>query len=356
MQLESLKLGAKIAALRKARGMTQEQLADQLGVSAPAVSKWETDSSYPDITLLCPLARALGINVDTLLQFEPSLSDDDVTARINEIVQCALAQGVQAAEEHLQALLHRYPNCTTLQFHAATAYDAFAMFFPTADEQAHWRERKRHLLEQVRASGDATYWSLATLQLASLSIVSGALEQAEHLLSQLPAHTGDPTLVRVHLHLKREQREQALNVLQRQLYKSTCQVQRYLLMLASPQLMLSPEKGVKAIAAYKTIAAQFGLLDLSDGPLSSIYQQQGEWEQAANCLVRLVDAATGSAVYPDADLFCPGLSFEVHPEQCATTRELRQMLYQGLSESDEYRALTDIPAFQKALDRLKASL
>lgn len=60
MQLESLKLGAKLAALRKARGMTQEQLADQLGVSAPAVSKWETDSSYPDITLLCPLARALG--------------------------------------------------------------------------------------------------------------------------------------------------------------------------------------------------------------------------------------------------------------------------------------------------------
>lgn len=352
MQLESLKLGAKIAALRKACGMTQEQLADQLGVSAPAVSKWETDSSYPDITLLCPLARALGTNVDTLLQFESTLSDDDATARINEIVQCALTQGVQAAEERLQTLLHRYPNCTTLQFHAATAYDAFAMFFPTADEQTRWRECKRHLLEQVHASGDATYWSLATLQLASLSIVSGALEEAE----QLPAHTGDPTLVRVHLHLKQEQREQALNVLQNQLYKSICQVQQYLLMLASPQLMLSPEKGIKAITAYKTIAAQFGLLDLSDGPLSSIYQQQGKLEQAADCLVRLVDTVIGPAIYPDADLFCPGLSFEVHPEQCATTRELRQMLYQGLTESDEYRALTDIPALQKALDRLKASL
>lgn len=46
MQLESLKLGAKLAALRKARGMTQEQLADQLGISAPAVSKWETEVSH----------------------------------------------------------------------------------------------------------------------------------------------------------------------------------------------------------------------------------------------------------------------------------------------------------------------
>ena len=62
-------LGAHIAALRKAKGMTQEQLASALGISAPAVSKWETESSCPDITLLCPLARALGTNLDTLLQF-----------------------------------------------------------------------------------------------------------------------------------------------------------------------------------------------------------------------------------------------------------------------------------------------
>ena len=68
MDLSQKTLGAKIAALRKIRNMTQEQLAAQLGISAPAVSKWETGSSYPDITLLAPLARALGTNLDTLLQ------------------------------------------------------------------------------------------------------------------------------------------------------------------------------------------------------------------------------------------------------------------------------------------------
>lgn len=65
-----IKLGSKITELRKAKKMTQEQLADLLGVSAPAVSKWETDSSYPDITMLCPLARVLGTDVDTLLAYE----------------------------------------------------------------------------------------------------------------------------------------------------------------------------------------------------------------------------------------------------------------------------------------------
>ena len=70
-----LKLGANIAALRRAKGMTQEQLAAALGISPPAVSKWETNTSYPNITLLCPLARALDTNVDMLLNYEKTLPD-----------------------------------------------------------------------------------------------------------------------------------------------------------------------------------------------------------------------------------------------------------------------------------------
>lgn len=56
-QMNPLKIGATIASLRKARGLTQEQLAALVGVSGPAVSKWETDASCPDVALLCPLAR-----------------------------------------------------------------------------------------------------------------------------------------------------------------------------------------------------------------------------------------------------------------------------------------------------------
>lgn len=67
-------LGARIASLRRKKSMTQEALARAVGVSAPAVSKWETDASCPDIALLCPLARALGTNVDTLLAFEEELN------------------------------------------------------------------------------------------------------------------------------------------------------------------------------------------------------------------------------------------------------------------------------------------
>lgn len=60
-------LGKRIATLRKQRGLTQEALAEALGISAQAVSKWETDASCPDISLLPKLAAELGVTVDALL-------------------------------------------------------------------------------------------------------------------------------------------------------------------------------------------------------------------------------------------------------------------------------------------------
>ena len=60
-------IGARIAKRRKDLGMTQEDLAGKLGVSAQAVSKWENDVSYPDISLLAPLVKTLDMTTDELL-------------------------------------------------------------------------------------------------------------------------------------------------------------------------------------------------------------------------------------------------------------------------------------------------
>ena len=130
-----LKIGRKIMELRKAKGMTQEQLAGALGISSPAVSKWETESSYPDITLLCPLARVLDTDVDTLLQFEETLSNEEAVGKINTVVETARKKGVEAGEEELQKILRQYPTNVVLKFNAASALTAFEMFFPLTSEE-----------------------------------------------------------------------------------------------------------------------------------------------------------------------------------------------------------------------------
>ena len=60
-------IGSRIAKYRKEKGLTQEALANQMGVSSQAVSKWETDASCPDIAALPQLCKILGITTDELL-------------------------------------------------------------------------------------------------------------------------------------------------------------------------------------------------------------------------------------------------------------------------------------------------
>ena len=71
MTSENTTLGKRIMSLRKAAGMTQEQLAEKLGVSPQAVSKWENDVSCPDITAIPLIASIFGITSDELLGIKP---------------------------------------------------------------------------------------------------------------------------------------------------------------------------------------------------------------------------------------------------------------------------------------------
>lgn len=68
--MERKSIGTLIAALRRANGLTQKQLADRLGVSDKAVSRWERDESLPDLTLLPVIADLFHITVDELLRGE----------------------------------------------------------------------------------------------------------------------------------------------------------------------------------------------------------------------------------------------------------------------------------------------
>ena len=62
-----MKLNEKIYLCRKKAGLSQDALAERLGVSRQAISKWETGESVPDTGKLLPLANALGVSLDWLL-------------------------------------------------------------------------------------------------------------------------------------------------------------------------------------------------------------------------------------------------------------------------------------------------
>ena len=97
MTTSSETLGRRIARLRLAKTATQERLAKELNVSPQAVSKWENDINYPDISLLPDLARFLGVSVDELLS-GASASTQETAAQENAAAQESAAVRESAAE------------------------------------------------------------------------------------------------------------------------------------------------------------------------------------------------------------------------------------------------------------------
>ena len=110
-------VGDVIRKYRKQVGITQEEMARRLGVTTPAVNKWENNNTQPDIALLAPIARLLGITTDTLLSFRDSLSSEEIAAFVKK-----LDQDLETREyaEDFKIALHVYepeladvlvPNC-----------------------------------------------------------------------------------------------------------------------------------------------------------------------------------------------------------------------------------------------------
>ena len=97
--MEKKTLGAMIAALRKDKGMTQLELAEKMGVTDKAVSKWERDVACPDVASLPRLAELLGVSVDELMQGQTEKKSSSTTTKlINDILRyIPLAMGIAVA-------------------------------------------------------------------------------------------------------------------------------------------------------------------------------------------------------------------------------------------------------------------
>ena len=83
--MNQIETGKFIAERRKEKSLTQEQLAEKLGVSGKAVSKWETGRGLPEVGLLLPLCHELGVSVNELLSAKAISADDYVSGAENNM-------------------------------------------------------------------------------------------------------------------------------------------------------------------------------------------------------------------------------------------------------------------------------
>ena len=85
--MEQLKIGEQITFLRKQKGLTQEQVAQALGVSNQAVSKWESAQCSPDIQLLPEIAQYFNVSIDRLMGYNSPDTIENVYLNIKALFE-----------------------------------------------------------------------------------------------------------------------------------------------------------------------------------------------------------------------------------------------------------------------------
>ena len=119
-----MQIGSVIRKYRKECGLTQEEMAKRLGVTTPAVNKWENGNTNPDIELLAPIARLLHISLDTLLSFQEKLTDMEIETLIRQMGDKLEKEGFEKTYEWAVQITKKYPNCNMLIWQIAVMLDA----------------------------------------------------------------------------------------------------------------------------------------------------------------------------------------------------------------------------------------
>lgn len=168
-----LNLGENIRKYRKAIGLTQEQLADRLGVSCQSVSRWECGDGYPDMELLPALAGLFGVTYDQLLADE----QDDQLTRLQELLGSLETAAEQRDDtrvvEYLRTICRnmiRYREFASELQRVPAAIERYNAEIPAAVLS----EFRRYVDELQRHVPRATIWGLALRTLA-------AVEDDEHI-------------------------------------------------------------------------------------------------------------------------------------------------------------------------------
>ena len=111
-----------IVKMRKERGITQEELADCMGVTKASVSKWETGLSYPDILMLPRLASYFNISIDELMNYTPQLEKKEIAALYRSLTEKFAALPFTEVKKECEEISRKYYSCFPLLLQMAILY------------------------------------------------------------------------------------------------------------------------------------------------------------------------------------------------------------------------------------------
>ncbi|MED4964281.1 helix-turn-helix transcriptional regulator [Heyndrickxia coagulans] len=208
--MNELSIGKCIIRKRKEKGITQEQLADYMGVSKASVSKWETGQSYPDIVILPKLAAYFNITVDELLGYEPQLSKAEIKKIYHRLSEKFSREPFEEAMEEVNQLVKEYCACFPFLLSIAQLVMNYANLAKTEEQKKEVYTLCIDLCRRVKEESEEIGELKTSNALEALSkIALGHYDQAVLLLkNSLAPYMGEDVLL-IQAYQMRGEKDQA---------------------------------------------------------------------------------------------------------------------------------------------------
>ena len=347
-----LKINEKIYELRRGKQMTQEQLANALGVTAPAVNKWEKGNSYPDITLLAPLARILDTTLDELLSFQRELTDREVLKLEADLGKRFEAEGYETALEACEKYLKEYPNFLCLKFRVANLISSMLLICNVQGDRTDYQARARELLEEVAAGTRVDLAEAAKVMLVGHYMGKKDFDKAEQILDGMPDLIYDKRDLYPSLYLQQNKLDKAQKMFETELFQK---LNRIILALNSLKGIYirrgDRERAKKYIDMGAELLTMFGLHHTTVcEQYLDFYMNSGDRSLALDWLERYLEEFDRISFDYSDSFFFSTLELKESKENMT---QLRRLLVQSFETEEEWEELRGEERFQKALEKFR---
>lgn len=366
-EMKEIHLGRVLAENRRKRGITQDELAEFMGVSKAAVSKWETEISYPDILLLPRLAAYFDISIDELIGYEPQMDRVGIRKMHRSIAEEFASGAFETAVEHCREYAKKYYSCYPLLFQIASLLVNHSMMASGRQETDCLLEEAAGYCRRVKQETDDPDLGQNAHHMEAYCLLAlGRPEEALSLLEPEPPMViaSEPLLASAWM-MKGNARE-AEKILQSAIYKNITMLVT-LFTSYMDVCKTDRKKFAESCRRLRDMTEIFRLEELHPGNMFACYLTMaqgwmalGEKEKALEVLERYAELA-GADIYPlhlRGDEFFDLLD-EWLEENLSLGEDLprdesviRRSMMQAVSENPVFAELKEEPRFRRITGRL----
>ncbi len=346
-----MKINQIIREKRKELSLTQEQIAESLGVSTPAVNKWEKGSTYPDVTLLPPLARLLRTDLNTLMSFHDDLTDIEIENFVNEVDKTIQEQNYETAFQKAIDKIHEYPTCDKL-IYSIILYLEGALFLYNVSEPEQYREVFETFYKRLSTSEVSKIRDTAISMLISYARNAGELSKAEALINTLPFSSIDKEEQLAVLYQQQTKYEDAEKIWERRVLKGVTDIQAALIQMLEIALIEKCDDNAEFFAdMYETIIRQFCF---------------PEWMRYNAHLLLAIEKKNKDESLSILEKMLPAMKKEWNPQDCQLYRNVKasestlfssrlaDTLCDELARKEEYAFVRDCVEFKERMAQMSS--